>query len=146
MRKTRFVPLFLFLGLLLAGCGAPSAGPNSAAGTVGGSQRRGLARSGDTIYETFPGTSTPDYSRPVRNLQPGESFDPNQPFAVQSPTPYATPDAAEIKRGEDLENQEAREAEEKAAHANDPANQVKDEQEKIENQIQQEQEKAEGNN
>jgi hypothetical protein len=43
----------------------------------------------------------------VRNLQPGESFDPNQSFAVGSPIPYA----AEIKRGEDLENREAREAE-----------------------------------
>jgi hypothetical protein len=102
MRKALFVPLSLFLGLPLAGCGAPPA---------------------DLI---------------------GESFDPNQPFAVQSPTPYATPNAAEIKRGEDLENREAKEAEEKAAHANDPANQVKAEQEKIENQIQQEQEKAEG--
>jgi hypothetical protein len=74
------------------------------------------------------------------------SFNPAQPYPTPSATPYATPDAAEIKRGEDLENREAREAEEKAAHANDPANQVKADQEKIENQIQQEQQKAEGNN
>jgi hypothetical protein len=74
------------------------------------------------------------------------TFNPGQPYATPSATPYATPDAAEIKRGEDLENREAREAEEKAAHANDPANQVKAEQEKIENQIEQEQQKAEGNN
>jgi len=72
------------------------------------------------------------------------AFDPNQPYATQSATPYATPDAEEIRRGEELENREAREAEENAAHANDPANQVKAEQEKIENQIQEEQDKAEG--
>jgi hypothetical protein len=72
------------------------------------------------------------------------TFNPRQSYATPSATPYATPDAAEIKRGEDLENREAREAEQKAAHANDPANQVKAEQEKIENQIQQEQQKAEG--
>ena len=74
------------------------------------------------------------------------TFNPSRPFLTPSATPYATPDAAEIKRGEDLENREAREAEEKAAHANDPANQVKAQQEQIENQIQQEQQKAEGNN
>jgi hypothetical protein len=74
------------------------------------------------------------------------TFNPGLPYATPSATPYATPDAAEIKRGEDLENREAREAEQHAAHANDPANQVKAEQEKIENQIQQEQQKAEGNN
>jgi hypothetical protein len=74
------------------------------------------------------------------------TFNPGGPYVTPSATPYATPDAAEIKRGEDLENREAREAEQRAAHANDPANQVKAEQEKIENQIQQEQQKAEGAN
>jgi hypothetical protein len=73
-------------------------------------------------------------------------FNPGQPYATPSATPYATPNAAEIKRGEDLENREGREAEQNATHANDPANQVKAEQDKIENQIQQEQQKAEGNN
>jgi hypothetical protein len=74
------------------------------------------------------------------------TFNPNRPSVTPSATPYATPDAAEIKRGEDLENREARQAEENAAHANDPTNQVKAEQERIENQIQQEQQKAEGGN
>ena len=74
------------------------------------------------------------------------TFNPSRPFLTASATPYATPDAAEIRRGEDLENREAREAEKNAAHANDPANQVKAQQEKIENQIEQEQQKAEGGN
>jgi hypothetical protein len=74
------------------------------------------------------------------------AFNPNHPYVTPSATPYATPDAAEIKRGEDLENREAREAEENAAHANDPSNQVKAQQEQIENQIQQEQQKAESGN
>ena len=87
------------------------------------------------------------HRRPVRpSAGTVGHFNPGQPYATPSATPYATPDAAEIKRGEDLENREAREAEQNATHANDPANQVKAEQDKIENQIQQEQQKAEGNN
>ena len=80
----------------------------------------------------------------VRHGKHRGNLNPGQPYATPSATPYATPDAAEIKRGEDLENREARQAEQNATHANDPANQVKAEQEKIENQIQQEQLKAEG--
>jgi hypothetical protein len=34
------------------------------------------------------------------------TFNPSRPFLTPSATPYATPDAAEIKRGEDLENRE----------------------------------------
>jgi hypothetical protein len=74
------------------------------------------------------------------------AFNPSRSYVTPSATPYATPDAAEIKRGEELENREAREAEANAAHANDPANQMKAQQEQIENQIQQEQQKAEGGN
>jgi hypothetical protein len=32
------------------------------------------------------------------------TFNPSRPFLTASATSYATPDAAEIKRGEDLEN------------------------------------------
>jgi len=61
-----------------------------------------------------------------------------------SPTP--TPHAQTYAEGVALENQMAREAEEKAKHEKDPANQVKAEQEKIERQIQESLDKAEGDN
>jgi hypothetical protein len=66
---------------------------------------------------------------------------------VQSPpraVVASTPHAQTLEEGEALENQMAREAEEKAKHEHDPANQVRAEQDKIESQIQQEQQKAEG--
>lgn len=94
----------------------------------------------------LPGSTVPDFSRPVRQLQTGETFDPNHPTSTQTATPYATPDAATIKRGEDLENREAQEAQEKSQHASDPANQIKADQEKIEDSIKQDQEKIEGSN
>ena len=64
-----------------------------------------------------------------------------QPYATVASTPHAQT----LEEGEALENRMAREAEEKAKHEQEPANQVRSEQEKIERQIQDEQQKAEGN-
>ncbi len=69
----------------------------------------------------------------------GGSGQSNYPNAAIASTPHAQT----LEEGEALENQMAKEAEEKAKHENEPANQVRTEQEKIERQIQEEQEKAE---
>jgi hypothetical protein len=72
----------------------------------------------------------------------GGSIQSNQPNAVVNSTPHAQT----LEEGEALENKMAKEAEEKAKQDQDPANQVRAEQEKIESQIREQQEKAEGNN
>lgn len=70
----------------------------------------------------------------------GGSIQSNQPKAAVDSTPHAQT----LEEGEALENQMAKEAEEKAKHEQEPANQVKADQENIDRQMQQEQEKAEG--
>jgi hypothetical protein len=72
----------------------------------------------------------------------GGSIQSNQPNSVVSSTPHAQT----LEEGEALENQMAKEAEEKAKREQDPANQVRAEQDKIENQIREQQEKAGGSN
>ena len=68
----------------------------------------------------------------------GQSYQSNVTVA-------GTPHAQTLEEGEALENRMARDAEEKAKQEQEPANQVRSEQEKIERQIQDEQQKAEGN-
>jgi hypothetical protein len=55
-----------------------------------------------------------------------------------------TPHAQTQEEGEAIENQMAKEADEKQKADQDPANQARAEQEKIDRQIQEEQERAEG--
>jgi hypothetical protein len=57
----------------------------------------------------------------------GGSIQSNQPNAAVDSTPHAQT----LKEGEALENQMAKEAEEKAKHEQEPANQVKADQENI---------------
>ncbi|HEY0790555.1 MAG TPA: hypothetical protein VGD78_05770 [Chthoniobacterales bacterium] len=139
MTTLLFAPLFFFVLMLLSACGSDATGPRPSMGAYVQSERRGLVRSGNTIYQTMPNSSLPDYSRPMRQLQPGETFDPNRPTVIASPTPHAQT----LGEGEALENQMAREAEEKARREQQPENQVRAEQDKIERQIQEDQEKIE---
>ena len=135
-----FAPLVFFLSALLSACNPAMMGQQSSTGAVGQSAHRRLVQSGDTIYETMPGSTVPDYTRPVRQLQPGETFVASQPY----PTP--TPHAQTLEEGEALENKMAREAEQKAQSDQDPAHQAQKEVDKIDNSIQGELDKAEGSN
>jgi hypothetical protein len=143
MKKLMFTELGLFFSAWLSACTPAMTDRPPSTSTAGQLGRRALVQSGDTIYETMPGSTIPDYTRPVRKLQPGETFVPDNPGAgVATPTPHAQT----LEEGEALENKMAREAEEKTKTNQDPSNQVKAEQENIDHQIQAEQEKAEGNN
>ena len=76
MKKPIFAPLVFFVSAWLSACSLGTTGPQSSTSAVGQSGHRGLVQSGDTLYETMPGSTIPDYTRPVRKLQPGEAFVP----------------------------------------------------------------------
>jgi len=143
MRKPMFTPMVFFFSAWLSACTPAMTDRQPSTSTTAQLGRRALVQSGDTIYETMPSSTVPDYTRPMRKLQPGETFVPDKPTAANA-TP--TPHAQTLEEGEALENKMAKEAEEKTKTDQDPANQVKAEQENIDRQIEAEQEKAEGNN
>jgi hypothetical protein len=139
MKTSKFVSILFLFSSLLSACTPGMSGPQSSPAAIGQTQRRGVVQSGDTIYETMPGSTMPDFTRPVRKLQPGETLDLNA-----SNSTAATPHAQTLEEGEALENQMAKEAEEKVNRDQDPSNQAKKSIDDLERQVQEEQEKVEG--
>ena len=98
MKNQFLATLFFSTVSLLAGCG-PTMMDQSSHPFDKYPQTFRLVRSGDTIYQALSNSGIPDYSKPVRKVQPGEEDFPtynarDDPSAYPGATRYLGPPPA----------------------------------------------------